>query len=72
MMNRPKNQHAASAAEELVQLMFSAWKKFCENKSVRKLHKTSEIPAFDKWRIHEVSKVVLANLGGKNYEVFSM
>lgn len=68
MINRPKNLHTASAAVELVQLMFSAWRKFCLDEPLTNLRRTLVIPEFAKWRIYESSKKVMT-LGGAHAKV---
>lgn len=68
MINRPKNLHAASAGLELVQLIYSAWRKFCMKEQVVNLRKTLDVPEFDKWRIYETSKRTVT-LGGNRVNV---
>lgn len=65
MINRPKNQHAASAGLELAQLMYSAWRKFCLAETLTNLRKTLDIPAFDKWRIYETSRKTITLAGNQ-------
>lgn len=68
MASRPKHLHAASAGYELVQLMYSSWRKFCMNETLTNLRKTLDIPAYDKWKIYEISRKTIT-LAGANVRV---
>lgn len=63
MINRPKNLHMASAAFELIQFMYSAWRKFCLAEPLTTLRRTLVVPDFDKWRVYESSKKVMTLAG---------
>ncbi len=65
MINRPKNLHTASAALELVQLIYSAWRKFCLAENLTNLRKTLIIPDHDKWRIYESSMKTMTLAGNR-------
>lgn len=65
MNNRPQNLNAARAAIELIQFMYSAWRKFCLAESVvpKSFRRILTVPEFDKWRIYESSKKMLTLAG---------
>lgn len=65
MINRPKNLHMASAALEIVQFMYSAWRKFCMDETLVNFRKTMVIPDCDKWRIYESSQKTIMLRGNR-------